>query len=475
MGDQMVEQVAAAETKQPRYERYIEEITEDITNTVDEFGCQPILFIGSGLAKRYMDAPNWEELLAHLADKCSVIDKGLGFYKQSLVSPIKIGQEFARLYHEWAWGAGNNEFPKELFNDDVHAQSYIKFKISEHLKSLMPPDAAGLKGEYQPEIEVLSKIKPHAIITTNYDQMIELIFPDHEPIIGQQILKGQQVCVGEIYKIHGCVTDHDSIVFTSDDYEEFMKRKKFLSAKLLTFFNEHPLVFVGYNAGDPNIRAILSDIDEALPEKGGIIPNVYILQWDGSLTEESWPPREKVIPTEDDRSVRVKMIVANDFSWVFDAFAANPALAHVNTKVLRSLIARSYELVRHDIPKMTVEADFKMLNEAVENSETFAKLFGIANIHDYSSAGAHHCLSLTEVGKALGHKGWHAADHLITKVTTKTGINIKKSDNRYHRADKVNNTIFHKYSHDAVDLLNKVQNNEDYTVDLGIPEVKKAV
>jgi len=471
----MVEEVAAAEAKQPRYERYIEEITEDITNTVDEFGCQPILFIGSGLAKRYMDAPNWEELLGHLADKCSVIDKGLGFYKQSLVSPIKIGEEFARLYHEWAWGAGNNEFPKELFNDDVHAQSYIKFKISEYLTSLMPQNTAGLKAEYLPEIEVLSKIKPHAIITTNYDQMIELIFPDHEPIIGQQILKGQQVCVGEIYKIHGCVTDHDSIVFTSDDYDEFMKRKKFLSAKLLTFFNEHPLVFVGYNAGDPNIRAILSDIDEALPEKGGIIPNVFILQWDGSLTEDSWPPRDKVIPTEEDRSVRVKMIVANNFSWVFDAFAANPALAHVNTRVLRSLIARSYELVRHDIPKMTVEADFKMLNDAVENSETFAKLFGIANIHDYSAAGAHHCHSLTQVGKALGHKGWHSADHLITRVLNEKGINLKKSDNRYHRADKVNNTVFHKYSQDLVDLLTKVQNNEEYVVDLGIPEIKKAV
>lgn len=470
----MADQVAAAEEKQSRYERYIEEITEDITNTVDEFGCQPILFVGSGLTKRYMDAPNWEELLGHLADKCSTINKGLGFYKQSLGSAIKIGQEFARLYHEWAWGAGNNEFPKEMFGDNVHAQSYIKFKIAEYLTSLNPGNAKGLKEEYQAEIDVLSKVKPHAIITTNYDQMLELIFPDHEPIIGQQILKGQQVCIGEIYKIHGCVTAHDSIVFTEDDYDEFMKRKKFLSAKLLTFFNEHPLVFVGYNAGDPNIRAILSDIDEALPEKGGIIPNVYILQWDDAINDDSWPQREKVIPTEEDRSVRVKMIVAKDFSWVFDAFAANPALAHVNTRVLRSLIARSYELVRHDIPKMTVEADFKMLNDAVETPETFAKLFGIANIHDYSAAGAYHRFSLTQVGQALGHKNWHPADHLITRVVNEKGVNIKKSDNRYHRADKVNNTVFHKYSKDAIDLLKKVQSNEEYVLDLGIPEVKKA-
>lgn len=470
MAETVVEEQAP---KQTRYERYIEEITEDITNTVQEFGVQPILFVGSGLTKRYMDGPSWEELLAYLAEKCSTIEKGLGFYKQSLGHPIAIGQEFSKLYQDWAWGAGANEFPKDLFGDDVNKHSYVKYKIAEFFKSIKPTAVAGLKADFQPEIEALAKIRPHAIITTNYDEMLEMIFADHERIIGQQLLKGQQVCIGELYKIHGCVTDHDSLVFTKDDYEEWDKKKKFLSAKLLTFFNEHPLIFIGYNAGDPNIRAILSDIDQALPEKGGVIPNVYILQWDPSLKDDSWPQRDKIIPTEEDRSVRVKMIVASDFGWVFDAFAANPALAHVNTKVLRALMARSYELVRSDIPKMKVEADFKMLNSAVESSEAFAKLFGIANINDFSAAGAYHPMSLTEVGKALGYKGWHSADALIWRVTQKTGTDIKKSDNRYHRADKVNKTVFHKYSQDAIELLKKVRDEEDYELDLGIPAEAK--
>lgn len=224
------------EPKQTRYERYVEEITEDITNTVQEYGVQPILFIGSGLSKKYMGAPSWEELLSYLIEKCSIIEKNLGYYKQSLGNPIDIGQEFSKSYQDWAWTAGNNEFPKEMFEDDVSKHSYIKYKIAEFLKSIKPSDISELNPALQPEIDALSKIKPHAIITTNYDEMLEMIFPDHERIIGQQILRGKQIYIGELYKIHGCVTDHDSIIFTKDDYDEWQKKKKFLSAKLLTFF-----------------------------------------------------------------------------------------------------------------------------------------------------------------------------------------------------------------------------------------------
>ncbi len=462
-----MDDVDDALSKPTRYDRNVEEIAEDIAEVIQQFGCQPILFIGSGLARRYIGAPSWEELLAHLASHCSAIEKGLGFYKQSFISPLRIGEEFARLYQEWAWSKGHNEFPDEMFGEDVEAQSYLKFKIAGYLSALTPSSAEAIKERgHADEISALQQIKPHAIITTNYDQMIEQLFPDHKPIIGQQILKGSEVSVGEIFKIHGCVSAFSGLVFTQSDYELFSKKKKFLSAKLLTFFNEHPLIFIGYSATDPNIRSILSDIDEALPEKGGVIPNVYILQWNDAITPDSSPPREKVISTEDERSVRVKLIEADDFSWVFRAFAANPALNDVNPRVLRALIARSYSLVRHDIPKMTVHADFKMLNDAVEDADSFAKLFGIANISDYTLASAQHPYSATELGKSLGGKTWHIANDLIKRVKAQKGVNIKASDNRYHRAEKVNSTVFHKYSEDAVVLLKRVQAGENFSVEV---------
>lgn len=214
-----------------RFERYIEEISEDITETVKSMGCQPILFIGSGLPRRYMNAPSWDELLQYLAGECPKIDKGLGFYRQSLKTPMKIAEEFARLYQEWAWNEGRDQFPDALFADNVDAQAYLKFKISQYLEYLTPKSLLDLGGsDYKVELESLCKIKPHALITTNYDRMLELVFPDHEPIIGQHILRGQQLSVGEIYKIHGSVEDVGSILFTQTDYDQFSKKKKFLSA-----------------------------------------------------------------------------------------------------------------------------------------------------------------------------------------------------------------------------------------------------
>lgn len=448
-----------------RYQRYADEITEDIAETVQQFGSQPILFIGSGLAKRYFGAPNWEELLSYLADGCSIIDKGLGFYKQSLGSPMAIGEEFANKYQEWAWTTGHNEFPEEMFGDNVAASTYIKFKISQHLASITPNAVEQLNVAGDPnEIKALQAIKPHAIITTNYDRMIEMLFPDLEPIIGQQILKGQAVTIGEIFKIHGCVSDPAGLVFTATDYDIFAKKKKFLSAKLLTFFNEHPLIFIGYSATDPNIRAILSDIDEALPEKGGVIPNVYILEWNVGLSEDSNPPREKVIATEEDRSVRVKLIEADCFDWVFNAFSANPIMNDVNPRVLRALIARSYELVRHDIPKAKVEANFEMLNSSVGSSTSFAKLFGIASVKDYSAASAHYKHSSTQLGIALGGKTWHVANKLIDKLRDQSGWDMKASDNIYHRTELINKTPYQKYSDEAIALLTLVRDDLPYDI-----------
>ncbi|WP_408647995.1 SIR2 family protein [Vallitalea guaymasensis] len=63
-----------------------------------------------------------------------------------------------------------------------------------------------------------------------------MIFPEYTPVIGQKILTSEFITVGEIFKIHGCISLPESLVFTSDDYELFNSKKKYLSAIIHFFF-----------------------------------------------------------------------------------------------------------------------------------------------------------------------------------------------------------------------------------------------
>jgi hypothetical protein len=444
------------------YDKYIEDVTDDIKTCIDAMGCQPILFVGSGLTKRYLQGPNWTELLFKLSEICPEIDKKFAYYLQRYPNLVDIGTVFSEKFNDWAWSNGEHNFPAELFGEGNGSDIYFKHAICEIFQTLLNTSAI----ENESEIELLKKIHPHSIITTNYDRFLEQIFPNYTPIIGQCILYANHSSIGEIFKIHGCASDPKSIVITRDDYESFLKKKKYLSAKMLAFFAEHPLIFIGYSAEDPNIRSILSDIDEILSENGELIPNIYILEW-SSKEITDYPRRERLIPVSENKSIRIKSIVANDYSWVYTAFGANQALDNVNPKLLRALLARTYELVRSDIPKNPIQVDYSVLADVSESDGALAKLYGIADTSDGLAFNSNFPHTPSTLGISLGYKGWHDANKLIEILKKATGIDIKSFDNKYHCA-VMNGTHVqaHRYSNLLKILLEKIRDGEAYTLDL---------
>ncbi len=453
------------------YKQYQDEVTADVAKIIADASCQPILFIGSGFSKRYAKGPNWEELLGLLAKRCPLIDKDFAYYKQAHGNDLmKIGSVFSQLYHEWGWNAGKNNFPAEYFAANAPSDVFIKHTVTEILAGF-GPDAAGSYGsaELDAEIAALKAISAHAIVTTNYDEVIEPLFPGYERIISQQILRKPYLAIGEIFKIHGCVSQPESIVLNEADYLRFEEDHKYLSAKLLTYFIEHPLIFIGYRASDPNIKKILSDVDRMIrAQEYELVPNIYILEWDETQNDASYPPRDKVLAVTQDRNIRIKSITANSFEWVFKAFGQAGNLAKVDTKLLRALMARAVDLVRSDIPKKQVQIDFKMLEHAVETGENFANLFGVTSVGDSSKINLTHKYVISEVYKMLGLPSWKRVNDLIKIVEDQTGVNIKGYDNRYHVNVKfgvAETSKSHKYSDAFVDLLRKVMSGDEYKLD----------
>ncbi|HEE5436319.1 TPA: SIR2 family protein [Acinetobacter baumannii] len=448
---------------------YIEKIKDDLQNCMESLQVQPILFVGSGLSQRYCNLPNWQGLMEELADECPNIKRSFAYYEQNYDSDYKrIASDFSSIYSEWAWEVKDIEdtFPANLFEKgtpkDIYLKHIIAKKFREKTESL---DFS--KSSYAEEIECLKKIKPHAVITTNYDLVLEKLFDEYTSIIGQQIIQANFVSPGEILKIHGCCSNEKSIVITQEDYENFEQTKKYLSAKLLTYFAEHPLFFVGYSCSDPNITTILADIDQILCPNGELIPNIYLISYDDDFSESKSYPNEVLIPISGQKSVRIKVIYAKDYKWIYEAIAESAPDIAISPKILRALLARTYKLVSKELPRQEVEFDIELLKNISEDDKELPKLFGISEMDNGQVINANYIFTFNEMAKALGYKYWHGAQLLIDEIEEETGHDIKASDNRYHiKVSTGLRSHTRKYSKQCLDLLTLVRDKKPYSVNL---------
>jgi hypothetical protein len=450
------------------YAKYVASQTDSITRCIAELGCQPIIFAGAGLSRRYLGGPSWIELLQQVAAQNPEVDKDIAYYLQRYGNLLEVGEQLIPAFHSWAWGKGKSKFDSSLCLPEVQPKEFLKYFVAQHLTKGVPTDLTKVTpASLKKEISLLQATHPHSIITTNYDNLCELIFPDYARIIGQKIIRAPGLSVGEIFKMHGCTSDYKEIVLTTSDYDSWTQRKKYLSAKLLTYFLEHPLLIIGYGAQDPNVLSILRDIDEILASPGSLVPNIFYVIYDKELSDKSSPASDMLIDLGNGASMRVNALYANDFSWIYEAFAANASLENVSPKVLRALLARTYDLVRHDIPRMGVQVDFATLEQAVTSDGSLPKLLGITGLGDADMFNATYPYTLTAVAKKLGFKTWHFADQLNDKIVQQKKVNIKTSDNQYHIKVKAGDkSEFNKYSEAYIDLLRKVMDGQAYEVSL---------
>jgi len=448
------------------YSEYISSKTRSIMRCISDLGCQPVIFAGAGLSKRYLGAPSWIELLTSLCELNPRIEHSLAYYRQKYGSLLDVGEELIPAFHSWAWAEGKTHFDDSLFDPNTKQCDFLKSFVAKHLVSSLPSGFEGLPSkDLRDEIELLKGIRPHSVVTTNYDTLCESVFTDYKRIVGQKIIRSQGLSVGEIFKIHGCVTEPEEIVLTRSDYESWQNRKKYLSAKLLTYFLEHPVLIIGYGAQDPNVLAILRDIDEILSCPGSLVANIYYVIYDDKISDASEPASDMLLDLSEGASMRVNALYARDFKWIYQAFAANASLENVNPKLLRALMSRTYNLIRHDIPRMKVQVDFATLEQAVSSDETLPKLLGITGLGDPDTFNAFYPYSLTAVAKKLGYKHWNPAQKLYEQIVADRNVEIKASDNQYHIKVKAGDKQdFHKYSEAFVELLRRVRDKENYDV-----------
>ena len=227
-----------------------------------QFSNHPVLFVGTGLSMRYLkNSYSWDQLLKKISFDLKGSDEFFydikaDCYKDGSYQYELIAKDIEKEFNKTLVADRNGKFKEinDIFYDNMEKGvviSRFKIYISKIFKTL----------EYKKTNEVVELKKARknigSIITTNYDTMIEDIF-DFKPLIGNGILLSNPY--GSLYKIHGCVTQPDKIIITEQDYKEFNEKYELIRAQLLSLFIHNPIVFIGYNIGDNNIKDILKTI-----------------------------------------------------------------------------------------------------------------------------------------------------------------------------------------------------------------------
>lgn len=319
---------------------------KQVLDVLQKSQASPFLFVGSGFSRRYLELPQWDELLKIFCKDEHEYDE---LFASSDGHLPTLAGALAERYHIRWWQAPEFEEKRSKYKSKVGVArlnsktSALRYEISEYIKDLCEANLF----QMHEEMELLKKINVDGIITTNWDSLLERLFPEHEVYVGQEnLLFSNTQSVGEIYKIHGCASQHESLVLTDTDYSSFHSLNPYLAAKLITIFVEHPVVFIGYSMQDENIISLLSSIVSVLDQDklSKLSRNLIFLQRangnPASIQDYTLQFKERNIPAT--------LVKTDNFSPMY--LAITEVEKKIPVKLLRIYKKQFYEIVSSTQP-----------------------------------------------------------------------------------------------------------------------------
>lgn len=422
------------------FEEYRKEIIKNIKHCLLRTQLQPVLFIGPGISQRYINAPNRRQLLKILAEKCPLIKYPYGYYSQIKNDDnYLIASEFCNFYAEWAWGERSKYYPERYFETGSTKDLFIKHDVSLIYNNLTN-SVDFLTFRYAKEVEHLQKLKPHAIITTNYDDFLSLIFPGYKNIIGYDITNKNRISYGEIIKLHGCCHNVESLILTSEDYVHYEKIRKYISANLQSYFTRHPLFIFGYGVNDRFVKSILLDVKEMNGVNDCFMSNVFLVIYEEECNAHMECEKEIYFGNDVSNGIRVNLIYTSDYSWIFDALSSNTNNISVTPAFIHQLLERTHCFTSTFFLKKTYPLH-RTKGDAID-----LKRIG-SDIH------LKYPYTILDLVSILGVESYHAVNNEFKNIKKLTGIDIRATNNIYHMLLTTGRKLSRKYSDETLLLL----------------------
>ena len=259
-----------------------------VLNDIVSSNHYPILFIGSGISKRYLEgSPTWMDLLEEYWEK---IEENEPFYSKLHDVERDVKEDYpnySRYDVKFECNIRIANFIENKFSDLFFKQKIsvdgLDLKIAT-LNQLSPFKVdlanrfASLKRKKDLNVEEFTLFKnavqkSRMVITTNYDSLIEESIRENSKqdpriYIGNSgFFDSSSIGWSEVYKIHGCCSTPSSIVINEEDYNKFNENSVLISAKILSSMIQSPIIFLGYSLEDKNVRKLLKDFSRELPKE----------------------------------------------------------------------------------------------------------------------------------------------------------------------------------------------------------------
>lgn len=321
----------------------------NISEYIGNYKNHPVLFIGSGLSFRYLKTSyTWDKLLSKICEDLYGNDEIYLDIKSACTTPngycsysqmsSKIEDEFNKALEK----DRNGKFKavNDLFYEKMRSGiklSRLKIYIAQLLSDVT------IKEEVSEEISELKKVRKNisSIITTNYDTFVESIF-EFNPLVGNDILLSNPY--GSVYKIHGCINDISKIIITEEDYKRFDEQYELIRAQMLTLFIHNPIIFLGYNVGDENIKKVLKTIFSYVPvntpEAEKVRQNFLLVEYDRGSNNQEITEHDIII---NGSNIRINKLKTDDYISIYKALAnLTLPISAMDVRKVQSIVKEIY-------------------------------------------------------------------------------------------------------------------------------------
>ena len=305
-----------------------------------------ILFIGSGLSNN-AGLPTWSQLLELL--------------RQQLVDLDEEGDKF---YTDL------DPNQKAQFLYDKSNKTAIIDEINEIFERSMEDSVIH---------KILVTLPVKTIITTNWDCLIEKYFADEPGINITPIWKNDQISMKinqqKLIKMHGDLQDPKSIIFSEDDYLDFLNDQSLLKEYISTIIATSTILFIGYSFSDFDFKLIFNYVRNRLQI---LKKPAYIFLPNGSDFHYQYLKERKLTPFIF-RSVNHKAATEeffNDLSLKVSIVALNPIdrLLIVDRETKAMLLKTDNLLLRNQSNLGPLSTPEKPKNESLFGDKEVTKL-----------------------------------------------------------------------------------------------------